>query len=90
MPTKKPKIHPMNVLRGKFAAFKPFEKMLADGDICDTERAAELTGFTVYHIQRLCKLRKVEHERRHGTQYYFTPAQIEALRLKTVKPKISR
>lgn len=40
---------------------KPFDKLLEDGDIFDTEGAAEKSGYTVHHVRRLCRERKIAH-----------------------------
>lgn len=76
----------MKEIRDKFAAFKPFDKMVKDGDVCDVTRAAELTGYSEQHIRRLCADKATPHQERRGT-YWFTPEDIEALRPKPVDPK---
>ena len=81
------KPHPMKVLRDRFAAFKPLAKMIADGDVCDIVKCAELTGYSEAHLRRLCHDEKVGHLVRNGNQFYFAPEHVEALRPKPVSPK---
>lgn len=40
---------------------KSFDKLLEDGDIFDTEGAAQKSGYTVHHVRRLCRERKIGH-----------------------------
>lgn len=87
---KKHKASPIKTIRDKFASFKPFEKMISDGDVCDVEAASKLTGYSEAHIRRLCHGKKIAHERRNDTQFYFTPEQIAALRPTTVIPKSAK
>ena len=50
--------------------------------------AAEISGYSVQHLRRLCRARRVAHLRR-GCHIYFTPAQVDAL-TKEVKPRATR
>lgn len=86
----KPRASNIKAIRDKFASFKPFEKMIEDGDVCDIEAAARLTGFSEAHLRRLCHYKKIAHEVRNGSQYWFTPEQIAALRPTTVIPSSAK
>ncbi len=72
--------------RDKFATIKSLEKMIADGDLCNILRAAELTGYSPQHLRRLCDAKAIAHHRRRDEQYYFSPEQIEALKPQPVNP----
>ena len=70
----------------KFKSIKPHEQRLKDGDICDIETAAHLTGYSVQHLRRLCHDKAVGHERRNGHEFFFTPDDIKSVQAR-VEPK---
>lgn len=66
-------------------SLKSFDQRLKDGDIFNIQKAASIIGVTPRHLQRLCDEKKIAHERRLGSQYFFTPEQA-ASAFQTVYP----
>lgn len=56
---------------------KSLEQQLQEQEYYTTETAAQVLGYSVQHVRRLCARKKLEHTRRGGI-YLFTPAQLEA------------
>lgn len=62
---------------------KPFEQLLADGDVLDVKGAAAKSGYTAKHVHRLCRENRIDHLSRGVTadevQFYFLPEQLKGL-----------
>lgn len=56
-----------------------FEELLARGDLFDVTGAAKKTGFSEYHIRRLCESREIGHIVRNGSQRFFLPWQLRGV-----------
>lgn len=56
-----------------------FEDLLRKGYVLDIEGASYRTGYSQFHIRRLCAGRKVPHLLRNETQYFFLPWQIQGV-----------
>jgi len=81
-PTKKPLSFPPGTsLEDMLKTGKTFDELLRDGNIFDTETAAQRTGFSEAHIRRMCAADppQVKHIKRNGNAYFFLPEHLSGL-----------
>lgn len=63
----------------RFRAPKSFAQRIKDQELFPIKVAAEITGYSIQHLRRLCHKRKVGHLKRGGNEFFFTPHDLEAV-----------
>lgn len=63
-------------------------KLIAAKQLYDLETVAEIAGYCVRYLRRLCHEGKIDHHKLLG-RYYMTPAEVTAL-LQPVKAKAAK
>jgi len=58
---------------------RTFDQLLQNEDLYDIQGASRKTGFSGWHLRRLCQARKLPHIMRSGRQYFFLPAHLKTI-----------